>query len=195
MKTFGITGGVGMGKSTVAGLLAQRGVAVVDTDQLARDMVRPGEPALAEIRMAFGPDVFGASGALNREALAAVVFQSDKARRELEAILHPRIQKLWQSQLAAWRNEGRAQTAVVIPLLFETGVASAFDVVVCLACSATTQQERLAARGWTPEQIQQRNSAQMPVTEKMARAQRIIWSEGDLVTLARQCDRVFSAAA
>lgn len=191
MTSFGITGGVGMGKSTVASLLAQRGVAVVDTDELARGIVRPGEPAVEEIRSAFGPAVFGAAGELNREALAAIVFPDEIARKKLEAILHPRIQQLWQTQLAAWRKEGRAQAAVVIPLLFETGVESEFDLVVCVACSSPTQRGRLAARGWTPEQIEQRNSAQLPVTDKMARAHRVIWSEGNLDVLAAQCDRAF----
>ena len=181
-----------MGKSTVATLLAGRGVAVVDTDELARDVVRPREPALEEVRSVFGSAVLDASGELNREALAAIVFHDESARKQLEAILHPRIQQLWQAHLAAWRMEGRTQAAVIIPLLFETGVESEFDVVVCLACSAVTQQQRLCARGWTPEQIEQRTRAQMPVADKMVRAQRVIWNEGDLDTLSRQCDRIFS---
>jgi dephospho-CoA kinase len=192
MKTFGITGGIGMGKSTVAAILAGRGVAVVDTDDLARQAVRRGEPALAEIRMTFGAAVFEASGELNREALADVVFRNEVARKKLEAILHPRIQQLWQAQLATWRQEGRSQAAVIIPLLFETGAESEFDTVICIACSAVVQQQRLHARGWTPDQIRHRIAAQMPVVDKLARAHRVIWNEGDLDVLARQCDRIFS---
>jgi len=194
MKTYGVTGGIGMGKSTVADLLTRRGLAVVDTDELAREVVRPGEPALAEIRGVFGPEVLAPGGELNREALAEVVFRDDAARRQLEALLHPRIQRRWQARLAAWRAEGRTQAAVIIPLLFETGVEAEFDLTVCLACSAVTQHQRLRARGWTDGQIQQRNAAQLPVTEKMARARRVIWSEGDLAVLAAQCDRVFAPA-
>lgn len=187
-----MTGGVGMGKSTVAELLAERGVAVVDTDDLARQVVRPGEPALEEIRGVFGSTVFDAPGELNRQALAEVVFQNETARKKLEAILHPRIQQLWQAQLTDWKKAQRAQAAVIIPLLFETRVESEFDTVVCIACSARTQRQRLARRGWTPEQIDQRIAAQMPIEEKMARADRVIWNEGGLAVLARQCDRIVS---
>jgi dephospho-CoA kinase len=192
MMTLGLTGGIGMGKSTVATILAQRDVAVIDTDELARQLVRPGEPALEEIRGAFGATIFDALGELNRERLASVVFRDEVARKQLEAILHPRIQQLWQRQLTTWRKEGRPQAAVIIPLLFETGVESEFDLVVCLACSAATQQQRLRARGWTLEQIGQRNAAQLPVVDKMARAHRVLWSEGGLDVLAAQCDRMLS---
>ena len=192
MTTLGLTGGVGMGKSTVAEMLAAHGVAVVDTDDLARQVVRAGEPALEDIRSIFGSVVFDAAGELNRQALAKVVFQDEAARRKLEAILHPRIQQLWQAQLAGWKKEGQAKVAVIIPLLFETGVESEFDLVVCVACSTSTQRQRLALRGWTPQQIDQRIAAQMPIEEKMARALRVIWSEGDLNVLARQCDRILA---
>lgn len=183
-----------MGKSTVAEILAQHGVAVVDTDDLARQVVRPGEPALEQIRSEFGPTVFDASRALNREALAGVVFRDEAARRKLEAILHPRIQQLWQRQLAVWKGEGRTQAAVVIPLLFETGSESEFDAVLCIACSPATQRQRLSSRGWTTEQIEQRIAAQMPIAEKMSRAHRVVWNEGDLAGLARQCDCILSTA-
>src|SRR5262245_50040960 len=106
MKTYGITGGIGMGKSTIAGVLAQRGVSVVDTDDLARQVVQPGEAALAEIRSAFGDGVFEPSGGLSRAALAAIVFRDEMARKRLEAILHPRIRQLWQAQLITWEKEG-----------------------------------------------------------------------------------------
>jgi dephospho-CoA kinase len=192
VKTFGITGGIGMGKSTAAAILRERGVAVVDTDDLARQVVEPGEPALAEIQETFGHDLVGADGQLKREQLAALVFSNPPAREKLEAILHPRIQQLWESRLATWRAEGRATAAVVIPLLFETGAASAFDSVICLACSDATQRARLAARGWSHDQIVQRLAAQLPVAEKMARSNHVVWTEGDIATTAAQLDRIIS---
>lgn len=190
MKTFGLTGGIGMGKSTAAAILRDRGVAVVDTDELARLVVAPGQPALAEVQEAFGPGIVGPDGQLRREELARIVFAEPVARHKLEAILHPRIQERWQTQLATWRAEGQPVAAVVIPLLFETRAESLFDAVVCVACSAATQRERLAARGWTPEQMDQRNAAQLPVAEKLLRSQSVIWTEGSLEVHAQQWARI-----
>jgi len=184
-----------MGKSTVAGILAGRDVKVVDTDDLARHVVRPGEPALAQIRSAFGAAVFEPSGELDRDALAATIFADATSRQKLESIVHPRIKQLWETQLATWREEGQVLAVVVIPLLFETEAESEFDTVICIACSAATQQKRLLARGWTPDQIQQRISAQMPIADKLSRAHRVLWNEGDLDTLARQCDRIIPRPA
>lgn len=192
MRTIGITGGIGMGKSTAAAILRERGVAVVDTDDLARQIVEPGEPALVEIQKTLGHDLVGSDGQLKREQLAALVFSNSLAREKLEAILHPRIRRLWESQLETWRKEGRAVAAVVIPLLFETKAESAFDSVVCLACSDVAQRARLKARGWSDEQIAQRIAAQLSVTEKMSRADRVVWTEGDVETTAAQLERIIS---
>jgi dephospho-CoA kinase len=190
MKVFGLTGGVGMGKSTSAQLLQSRGAVVVDTDELARQIVEPGQPALAEVREAFGQDIVGPDGQLQRGKLAGIVFADAAARRRLEAILHPPIRDLWHAQVETWRKEGKPLAVVVIPLLFETQAESEFDTVICVACSAATQHERLRARGWTPEQIEQRRAAQMPIEEKMARSHRVIWTEGDMDVHERQICRI-----
>lgn len=182
-----------MGKSTAAALLRERGVAVVDTDELARLVVAPGQPALVEVQVAFGADIVGPDGQLRREALARIIFADAAARQKLEAILHPRIQELWMAQLQTWRSEGKPLAVVIIPLLFETGAESRFDAVVCVACSAATQEERLAARGWTPEQREQRNAAQLPVAQKMQRANYVIWTEGGLDVHALQWERILPA--
>ncbi|HKQ39442.1 MAG TPA: dephospho-CoA kinase, partial [Verrucomicrobiae bacterium] len=121
MVVLGITGGIGMGKSTSGELLRQRNVPVVDTDLLAREVVEPGEPALAEITSAFGNDVLDAAGRLNRAEIARRVFSNPPLRERLEAILHPRIRERWQAQILAWRTQGHHLAAVLIPLLFETG--------------------------------------------------------------------------
>lgn len=192
MKVFGLTGGLGMGKSTAAQILSRRGIAVVDTDDLARQLVGPGQPALAEIQKQFGPDIVAPDGQLRREELARLVFADGSARQKLEAILHPRIRKQWQAQVAAWRESGRCAAVVVIPLLFETGAESHFDEIICLACSAATQRERLRLRGWTEEQIDQRLAAQWPVERKMALARHVVWTEGDVAALEEQLARVIS---
>src|SRR5437899_8502578 len=96
VKTFGLTGGIGMGKSTAADLLRKRGLPVVDSDVIARQAVEPGQPALAEIRQLFGAEMVGDDGRLRREELARRVFADAESRRKLEAILHPRIRAVWQ---------------------------------------------------------------------------------------------------
>jgi dephospho-CoA kinase len=106
--------------------------------------------------------------------------------------MHPRIRALWQSQSAAWRAEGRPIALVIIPLLFETGAETEFDATLCIACSAATQHERLLARGWPDEQIEQRIRAQMPVETKIARSDYVIWTEGSIEVHAAQLDRILS---
>ena len=190
MKVCGLTGGVGMGKSTAAQTLCGRGVPVVDTDELARQIVQPGEPALAEIQNQFGKDIVASDGRLRRDELARVIFSDAAARRKLEAILHPRIRQGWLAQIEVWRNEGHEIAVVVIPLLFETQAESHFDRILCVACSPAAQQERLAARGWDADQIRQRVAAQLPVEQKIARSHFVIWTEGLLEVQHRQVGQI-----
>src|SRR5579863_6719765 len=153
MKTYGLTGGIGMGKSTSGKLLAERGVAVVDTDVIARQLVEPGQPALSEIKDTFGAGMLDAGGRLRRDELARLVFRDEGARRRLENILHHRIRAAWQKQLEQWGAGGRNQAVVIIPLLYETDAAAHFDAIICVACTTATQRDRLLARGWSDEQI------------------------------------------
>lgn len=181
-----------MGKSAAAEYLLRRGVPVVDTDLLARKVVEPGEAALDEIVGVFGSDVLDREGRLRRDVLAKLVFGEPEARKRLEAIAHPRIRALWREAVRGWRNEGQALAVVVIPLLFETEAQSEFDVAVCVACTPGTQQQRLAARGWTAEEIEGRNQAQWPVSKKMALATHVIWTEGTMEAHWMQWDRLLA---
>jgi len=190
MKVCGLTGGVGMGKSTAARFFRERGAQIVDTDELARRLVQPGQPALAAIQSVFGKRVISLTGELNRAELAQIVFADADARKKLEAILHPLIREQWFAQIEAWRGENYPLAVVVIPLLFETRAESHFDKIICAACSTVAQRERLLARGWTPEQIEQRIAAQMPVEKKIARADFVIWTEGSLDSHARQVQQI-----
>jgi dephospho-CoA kinase len=192
MKVCGLTGGVGMGKSTAAGFLGSRGAQVVDADELARQFVQPGQTALDEIQAEFGRAIVAPDGRLCRAELARIVFADAAARKKLEAILHPRIGKRWLAQIETWRGENRALAVVVIPLLFETRLESHFDAIICVACSAPVQRERLLARGWTPEQIQQRLAAQWPVEQKISRADFVVWTDGALAVPAEQLDRILT---
>jgi dephospho-CoA kinase len=195
MKLFGITGGVGMGKSTTGALLEKRGVAVIDTDHLARQLVEPGRPALAEISAAFGPALIRPDGGLDRAALARRVFADPAERARLEAILHPRIREAWQAEAAQWRAAGREEGAVIIPLLYETRAETLFDTIVCVACGAGTQQERLRERGWSRAEIRQRIEAQWPAEEKMARADFVVWTDTAMAAHAAQLDKILLTCA
>jgi dephospho-CoA kinase len=192
MKTFGLTGGVGMGKSTAAEFLRARGAQVVDTDELARQLVRPGEAALAEIQNIFGEKIISGDGRLRRDELAKIVFADTAARKKLEDILHPKIRERWLAQIETWRRENQKWAVVVIPLLFETQAESQFDKIICVACSAANRQKRLLERGWTPEQIRQRIAAQMPVDRKIARADFVVWTDGDLESHSAQLDLILA---
>ena len=194
MKVLGLTGGIGMGKSTAAQYFRKCGGQVVDTDELARHLVEPGQPALAEIEAAFGKSILAPDGRLRRDELAQIVFIDSVARKKLENILHPRIRESWRSQLETWRKENRDLAVVVIPLLFETHAEGDFGKIVCVACSAVNQHQRLLQRGWSPEQIRQRIAAQWPIEDKIAHADFVVWTDGVLENQAAQVDRIIQQA-
>ena len=188
MKIVGLTGGVGMGKSTTDHLIRERGIPVIDTDLLARQLVEPGQAALAEIAAEFGSGVLDPKGRLDRRALGQLVFNDDQARAKLESILHPLIRRLWKAQVEAWNLEGRVMGVVVIPLLFETRAEKELDFTVCVACSSATQKERLGSRGWTAAQITQRIKAQFPIEQKISNSDFVLWNEAAPDVLAAQLD-------
>lgn len=190
MTLLGLTGGIAMGKTTVSRLLHDRHLPVVDTDDLARELVEPGQPALDEIRAVFGPSITGPDQRLRRDELARIVFADAAARQRLERILHPRILERWSELAAQWRTAGHAAGVVVIPLLFETDAAKHFSATLCAACTDRTQARRIASRGWTPAAAAARIAAQWPIARKMAAATHVLWTEGALELTARQVDLV-----
>jgi dephospho-CoA kinase len=191
-RVIGITGGVGMGKSTTAKLLREQGVPVVDSDDLARRVVAAGEPALAEIADTFGAEFLDSKCKLDRGKMAAYIFGNDAERKKLESIIHPRVRELWMMQIETWRADNIPLGVVVIPLLFEVGAEGEFDSVICIACTGNTQRERLHAREWDDAQIDARIAAQMEVTEKIKRADQVVWAEGDISLLREQLQRIFA---
>jgi len=192
MKLFGLTGGIGMGKSTSGRLLSKRGIPVIDTDVLARQIVEPGQPALNEIKNLFGRKIIDADGQLLREQLARIVFSDKAALRNLENILHPRIRELWQAEVEHWHVLGHKWGVVIIPLLFETNAESGFDNIICVACSAATQLQRLREREWSDEQIDQRLGSQWPVEMKITQSDLVIWTDTTLEIHASQIDRILA---
>jgi dephospho-CoA kinase len=179
-----------MGKSAAADLLKVHDIPVVDTDQLARQVVSPGQPALQEIFQVFGSEILSPSGELRRDVLANRVFTDAVARRQLEEILHPRIRAMWRDRFTRLGKEGHFLAVVVIPLLFETGAEKELDFTVCVACTEITQTQRLAERGWSVEQIRQRLGAQYSIEKKTSAANFVVWNEASLDVLWEQLARV-----
>jgi dephospho-CoA kinase len=178
-----------MGKSAAAGLYREAGVPVIDTDEVARQVVEPGSTGLSAVREAFGAGVCEPNGALNRDRLAAIVFSDAEARVRLEGILHPLIRKEWLARTEKWRENGAEAGVVVIPLLFETGAEKNFESVICIACTPERQFSRLQGRGWTAEQTSARLSAQMAIETKMDRSQFVIWNDAGMDVLREQLRR------
>jgi dephospho-CoA kinase len=190
MRLFGVTGGVGMGKSTAGEFLRQLGVPVADTDVIAHQLVEPGQPALSEISNLFGREILSNDGSLNRRELARIVFADAAARSKLESILHPRIRAVWEAEVEKWRAAGIPTGAVIIPLLFEIHAAQCFDAVICVACSPETQLQRLRQRGWTDAEIQQRLNAQKPTVGKISDSDFVVWSDTTLESHSAQLERI-----
>lgn len=190
MKLYGLTGGPGMGKSEAARFLMERGVALADTDDLARAVVEPGEAGLQSVVREFGRELLAADGRLRRGALAEVVFKRPEARARLEAILHPLIRERWQAEAEKWRGQGAEAGVVVIPLLFETGAEEFFESVICIASSVERQSARLQARGWSAGQVSGRLAAQWPIEKKMDRSNYVVWNDSSLAVLEEQLGRI-----
>jgi len=173
MFTVGLTGGIGSGKSTVADCFAALGVPVIDTDVLARDLTAPGGGALDAIRAAFGDTVMQADRSLDRAALRRRVFADAGARRQLEAILHPRIRQAVELKLAALAG---SYALVVIPLLVETGgYRDLLNRVLVVDCPEALQIARVVARsGLTPDEVKAILAAQASRAARLAAADDVI---------------------
>jgi dephospho-CoA kinase len=188
----GLTGGIGSGKSTVARMLELRGAVVFDADALAREAVEPGTPGHDAVVERFGANVLGPGGELDREALASIVFADPAARRDLEAIVHPEVRRLFAEGCEAYRDD---DVVVVFsaPLLVETGMHTAFEVLVVVSTPVETQMERLLRdRGMREDSIRARIAAQAPLEEKAAVADVIVDNEGTLEELEGQVDRLWN---
>jgi dephospho-CoA kinase len=187
----GLTGGIGSGKSTVARLLEKRGAIVFDADVLAREAVAMGTLGYDQVVERFGANVLSPGGDIDREALASIVFADPAARRDLEAIVHPEVRRLFAE--GTQRYEGTSAVVVFsAPLLVETGMHTAFEVLVVVSVPVETQIERLLHdRGMSEDTIRARMAAQLPMEEKAAVADIIVDNEGTLEDLEGQIDRIW----
>ena len=191
MLRIGLTGGIGSGKSTVAALLAAHGAQVVDADRIARAVVEPGTPGLAAVVAEFGADVLAADGALDRAALASVVFSDPAARARLDAIVHPLVRARAAELVAAAPADGVVVQDV--PLLVETGQAGSFDLVLVVEADQGARVRRLVERGLTVEDARARIAAQATDEQRRAVADVVVPNDGDRSELAARVDRFWTA--
>ncbi|MGY1642799.1 dephospho-CoA kinase [Geodermatophilus sp. SYSU D00703] len=190
MLRIGLTGGIGSGKSTVAGLLAARGARIVDADRIAREVVAPGSAGLAAVAEAFGPEVLTADGALDRPALAAVVFADPQARARLDGIVHPLV----RARAAELVAEAPADAVVVqdVPLLVETGQAASYDLVLVVQADRETRVRRLVQRGLGAEDARARIAAQATDEQRRAVADVVLDNSGTPEELEAQVDHFWA---
>jgi dephospho-CoA kinase len=187
----GLTGGIGAGKSTVARMLEERGAVVIDADRLARRAVEPGTHGYAEVLRRFGPDIVRLDGSLDRERLAHAVFDDVEARRALEGIVHPEVARLFAEAIESYRGTDRI-VVYAVPLLVESGLQDAFDVVVTVEAPEDVRAGRLAAdRGMSEEAARSRMGSQASDPERRAAADEVISNAGDLDALASEVDRMW----
>lgn len=187
----GLTGGIASGKSTVSEMIRDHEIRVLDADVIAREIVEPGEPALDEIRAAFGDAVLAEDGSLDRESLGDEIFDDPEARERLEAITHPRIARRMQEKAAAAREAGANLVVYDAALIVENGLHQAFDSLIVVSASESTQLSRVQQRdGLSEKAARSRIDAQMPLDEKLRVADFIVDNDGSLEQTRRQVDRL-----
>jgi dephospho-CoA kinase len=191
----GLTGGIATGKSTVDAILRELGAEIIDADVLAREVVEPGQPALAEIAAEFGPGVLGPDGRLDRKALGAVVFADPERRRRLEAITHPRIRERFQQRVDALAVRNfRGLVFFDAPVMIESGHYRNMDRLVVVVTDEATQIARLMARdGIEGAEALRKIASQMPLAEKAKLADYVIDNSGASTATEKAVRRVYRA--
>lgn len=192
MILVGLTGGIATGKTTVARMFKRYGAVVIDADQLARQVVRPGKPAWREIVAAFGKDILTPRGSINRQALGAMVFRDRRKLRKLERIIHPRVAR--EQQRLTRRIAARLPNAVVVyevPLLFESGAHTRVDKIIVVTADRETQVARLKRRnGLSRAEALRRITQQMPLARKVRRADVVLDGTDDKAAVRKVIRRL-----
>jgi dephospho-CoA kinase len=188
-RLIGLTGGIASGKSAVADRLGELGAELIDTDQISREVVAPGQPALVEIAKHFGPEVIAEDGSLNRAVVREKVFANPDERQWLEELLHPLIR---ETAMERAQTSTASLAVLVVPLLFESGQYKQTDLNIVVDVSEDTQRQRVLARdGVTAEQVEQILKAQMSRAARLEKADRVIDNTGTLEQLYAQVDALF----
>ena len=188
MLVVGLTGGIGAGKSTVAQFFAELGALVIDADQLARMAIERGSDGFAEVMLRFGDEVI-VNGDIDRKKLAEIVFSDPEARRDLEAIIHPRVQALFAEAVADLDIDDIL--IYEIPLLVETGAAAKFDYIITVESDIELRKARLLKKGLYISQIEKRMASQATPEAREAIADTVIRNDGDEDSLLRQVENLW----
>jgi dephospho-CoA kinase len=193
VHVYGLTGGIGSGKSAVASLLEEYGIPVVSADELSRMVVAKGTSSLQAVVEAFGPEVLSEDGELDRKAMAQIVFADADKRRQLESILHPKIRERFSHVLEALEEAGHHVVVYEVPLLFEKKLQGDMHAVILVTASTETRIARVMARDESSQaQVEARMRTQMPEIEKRQLADYLIINEGDLDDLRREVQILIS---
>lgn len=193
MFKLGLTGGIATGKSTISTYLGSKNIPVLDADKIARQVVEPGTPGLAEIVQYFGDDILQADQTLNRKVLGQIVFNDEQALQKLNEITHPRIQQMMIDQLAGLAKSNTPLVILDIPLLLENHNEVGADAVMLVAIPKQLQLERLMDRNHlTQAEAESRIAAQMPLAEKEKLADYIIDNSGTVADTYKQVDQVIN---
>lgn len=190
MLVVGLTGGIGAGKSTVAELFARLGALVIDADQLARMAIERGSDGFADVMLRFGEDVI-VNGDIDRKKLAEIVFSDEQARKDLEAIIHPRVQALFAEAVADLDHDDIL--IYEIPLLVETGAAEKFDYIITVESEIELRKSRLLKKGLYISQIEKRMASQASEEARTAVADSVIRNDGDEDSLLRQVENLWES--
>jgi len=184
MKRIGLSGGIACGKSSVARILHKKGIPVVDADQVARNIVEPGSPALLELVQEFGSDILDENGLLKRKTLGSIIMNDKNKRARLNQITHPKIRASIFSTLQKWHSQGYTAGVVEAALMVETNSHTLYDALIIVTCTPQIQIERLMAReGFDQETAKTWIRSQLPLTEKEKLADVIIDNSSDQETL------------
>jgi len=193
MLRIGLTGGIATGKSYVANRFRERGLPVLDADDLAHGVTASGTEATAAIAERFGRDILAPDGSVDRAKLGPIVFADAGARRDLEAIVHPAVYRAVSAGLRGFELLDHPIAVVDVPLLYETGHERDYDRVIVTACLPVQQIERLMKRGLTESEAKQRIAAQLPTDEKASRADFVIRTDGPYEETDRQIAQILDA--
>ncbi len=194
MKVIGLTGNIGSGKSTVALLFKELGAEIIDADQVARDVVQQGKPALKEIAQLFGECILNSDGSLNRKHVAEIVFSSDEKREQLNSIIHPRIYDEILSSIESYSEKGADIVIVEAALILEKkGLLKLIEKLIVVSINEEEQKKRLKGRGdLSVEQINARIKSQLSNSEKIKHADYIIDNNGKLENTREQVRNIWS---